>query len=142
MKITNPLLSKAVVYEKRLPAKTERLIGEIGLRYRPSAQADLHEHAAQLALLAADVADVPPDLLERAIRAHAQRSPYMPKASELIALAKSFIDPPQQARAEGGMVPDSSEHLAYLVDRLNSQLLPGSRRRWVAQGTDILLEAA
>lgn len=76
---------------KRIPAKTERLIGELGLRYRPSAQADLEEHAAALALLASDVADIPPDLLERAIRKHAATSVYMPKAAELIAIAKSFV---------------------------------------------------
>src|SRR5688572_9824409 len=51
---------------KRIPAKVERLIGELGLRYRPSAQADLEEHAAALALLASDVADIPADLLDRA----------------------------------------------------------------------------
>jgi hypothetical protein len=117
----NPLLAKAqghrppsnstsvVPFErprKRVSAKTERLIGELGLRYRPSVQADLEEHAAQLALLAADVADIPPDLLERAIRDHAVRSPYLPKASELIALAQSYMPKPgrmdQQAICDRG----------------------------------------
>jgi hypothetical protein len=88
---------------KRIPAKTERLIGELGLRYRPSAQADLEEHAAALALLASDVADIPPDLLDRAIRKHATASVYMPKAAELIAIAKSFVAP---QHGEGGKPVD------------------------------------
>lgn len=75
-------------------AKTERLIGELGLRYRPSAQADFEEHAASLALLAIDVADVPPDYLEMAVRKWSRESKFMPKASELIALAQQFMVPP------------------------------------------------
>jgi hypothetical protein len=107
---------------KRIPAKTERLIGELGLRYRPSAQADLEEHAAALALLASDVADIPPDLLERAIRKHAASSVYMPKAAELISIARSFI---VQNHGSGGLVdmaarrnaqPDMPKHLRWSYD--------------------------
>ena len=105
MDFTNPLLAKATVSADRQPSpSSERdkptsqrsvpgaiktLIGEIGLRYRPSAQADLEEHAAGLALLACDVAELSPELLRSAIRQHVAQSPYMPKASELIALARA-----------------------------------------------------
>lgn len=107
---------------KRIPAKVERLIGELGLRYRPSAQADLEEHAAALALLAADVADIPPDLLDRAIRKHAATSVYMPKAAELIALAKGFVVPTQNGGKPVDMAalrnaaPDMPAHLRWYYD--------------------------
>jgi len=38
-----------------------------------------------------DVADVPAHLLEQAIRQHVLKSPYLPKASDLIAIAKSLL---------------------------------------------------
>jgi len=92
--------------KKRISAKTERLIGELGLRYRPSAQADLEEHAASLALLTRDLADIPPDLLERAIHDHVTNSPYLPKASDLIAKARGYMPNPgrsdQQAICDRG----------------------------------------
>ena len=69
----------------------KRLILELGLRYRPSAQADLESHSATIALLAQDVADVPPHLLEQAIRQHVLNSPYLPKASDLIAIARGLL---------------------------------------------------
>lgn len=53
-------------------------------------------------MLASDVADIPPDLLERAIRKHAATSVYMPKAAELIAIAKSFV----ASTGEGGKQVD------------------------------------
>lgn len=84
--------------KKRISAKTERLIGQLGLRYRPSAQADIEEHAAALALLTADVADIPPHILDEAISRHVAQSPYMPKASELIALAKEVVAPPSNGK--------------------------------------------
>lgn len=40
-----------------------------------------------LALLAEDLADMPPDLLDAAIRRHVAMSPFMPRAAELIRLA-------------------------------------------------------
>jgi hypothetical protein len=68
-----------------------RLIGELGLRYRPAAQADLEAHAAAIALLARDLADIPAKYLEIAIRRHVLQSPFMPKAAELAALAQEAI---------------------------------------------------
>lgn len=45
-----------------------------------------------LALLAEDLADLPTGLLESAIQRHCTTSPYMPKAADLIALAKAQQD--------------------------------------------------
>jgi len=68
-------------------AITRRIISELGLRYRPSAQADLEAHAALISLLAVDVAEVDPRDLDVAVRKHVARCPFMPKASELLELA-------------------------------------------------------
>lgn len=121
----NPLLAKATISADRdripvstssdrpqpssatkPPAAIRALVAKLGLRYRPSAQADLEAHAGAIALLAQDLADIPPDLLDRAIREHIMSSPYMPKASDLIAKARSYIPQPgkrdQYAIAEMG----------------------------------------
>lgn len=45
-------------------------------------------------MLADDLRDLPADLLERAISDWALRSPYMPKAFDLIQLAKSYLPKP------------------------------------------------
>jgi hypothetical protein len=74
----------------RSSAKTARLIAELGLRYRPTAQADLEAHAATLALLTKDLAGVNPDDLERAIHRWARTEKWMPKASELIETIQSM----------------------------------------------------
>jgi hypothetical protein len=74
--------------EPPVPPKIARIISELGLRYRPSVQADLEAHAATLALLTKDVAHMRPETLERAARQWAQEAGYMPKAAELIALCR------------------------------------------------------
>lgn len=75
------------------PAAIRKLIAELGFRYRPSAAADLEAHAAAIALLAADLADVPPHLLQQAIRSWSLKSPYMPKAADLIGLCREISAP-------------------------------------------------
>lgn len=75
----------------RPSATHKRLIGELGLRYRPSAQADLESHAAGLALLATDLADIPVHLLDLAVRDWVRKSQFMPKASDLIELAQAHL---------------------------------------------------
>lgn len=83
--------------QRSKPSAThKRLIGELGLRYRPSAQADLEDHATALALLTMDVADIPAHLLELAIRDWVRESHFMPKASDLIALAKAHLGGPKK----------------------------------------------
>jgi len=83
--------SNVLPLRKPPSAAIKRIIAELGLRYRPSGQADLEEHAASLALLARDVAEVPADLLQEAAGRHALQSPFMPKASELIGLAQDIL---------------------------------------------------
>ena len=73
-------------------AKVRDLVSRLGLRYRPTNAADLDAHAAMLALLAQDIADVPYDLLDRAVSRHVMQSPYMPKAADLVKLAKEIDD--------------------------------------------------
>lgn len=68
-------------------------MGTIGLRFPPASGTDPQQHAAQLALLASDVAHIPPEFLDRASRDWAAKSPYMPKASELIELAQTYVKP-------------------------------------------------
>lgn len=70
------------------------MITELGLRYQPSAQADKQAHAARVALLASDVADVNPLKLRLAIARWVKDRPYLPKASELRLIAESFDELP------------------------------------------------
>ena len=75
----------------RVSKETSRIVGTIGLRFPPASGTDPQQHAAQLALLASDVAHVPPEYLDRAAKEWAGKSPYMPKASELIGLAQAYV---------------------------------------------------
>ena len=86
---------------QRIPPAIQKIIAELGLRYRPSAQADLEAHAATLALLCRDLADLPPHLLERAAREWAVRSPYLPKASDLAGMCRDMMQPAKQAQGRG-----------------------------------------
>jgi hypothetical protein len=77
-------------FKPKPSAKVRGLIGRLGLRYHPTNSTDLNSHQAMLALLAEDVAMLPPDLLEKAIDRHVTLSPYMPKAADLIRLAREI----------------------------------------------------
>ena len=83
-------LTSTAQQSSRNDGKTRRLIAELGLRYRPTAQADLEAHAAMLALLARDLGDVDPDHLEKAIAEHVRCSRFMPKAAELFDLVERY----------------------------------------------------
>lgn len=114
------------------------MIAELGLRYRPSAQADLAEHAASLALLASDVADIPPDYLDRAIKEHVRKSHFMPKASELVALAQSYVVGP-------GMKGSRFSRMSQLAEQGNVKLLAEGRRdiHWIVENDELkLVDAA
>lgn len=73
------------------PPHIRKLVAEVGLRYRPNDRADLEAHAAKLALLAADLADIPERQLRIAIERWIATSPYLPKASDLIEIAKNSL---------------------------------------------------
>lgn len=94
---------------QRVPPKIARIVGELGLRYRPSAQADLEAHAASLALLSRDLADVDPVRLESAADHWARTEKFMPKAAELRSLVSRFGD---RNRAAELSVERGNAHLA------------------------------
>lgn len=108
-----------------VPPAIGRIIGELGLRYRPSSQADLEAHAEALKLLAQDLHDVPANLLEVAAKRWVRENRFMPKASELVALARGEL--------EGRRSPDSVERqLQAHCDRLNA--MPWCRDQWIVVG--------
>jgi hypothetical protein len=74
-----------------VPAAVQQLISKVGFRYQATSQTDLASHAARLALLADDLADMPVHYLDRAIRDWALNSPFMPKASDLVGLVRGYI---------------------------------------------------
>lgn len=77
-----------------------RIVGELGLRYRPSAQTDLEAHAARIALLSCDVADIPAPILKRAADQWARQSRFMPTAAELVELCKEISAPPASVQIQ------------------------------------------
>jgi hypothetical protein len=101
----------------------------LGLRFRPSVQADLEAHAATLALLTRDVAHLNPDILERACSQWVQQSRFMPKAAELIDLCRNIGD-------------RSNRGLQGRVDQGNEQLAKMGRTdcRWVARNGQAVIE--
>jgi hypothetical protein len=64
------------------------MVLELGLRFRPQTTDNQEEYAATVTLLAQDVADVPPHLLQQAIGEWVRTKRFLPRASELIELAQ------------------------------------------------------
>lgn len=62
-------------------------MGKLGLRYPPANSVDRESHAARVALLAEDCADIPDDWLDFAAREWAKREPFMPRACEIREMA-------------------------------------------------------
>lgn len=99
---------------KSVPRETLKIISELGLRYEPSGQsADLQSHAARVALLAKDCADLNPDMLRVAATRWARAKPFLPKASELHAIIEDMAS--AQWRDE-----QSSEALQHSCDERNA----------------------
>lgn len=92
----------------------KQIVGELGLRYRPSAQTDLEAHAARIALLAVDLATIPANLLRRAVKRWVHESQYMPTAAELIRMAREELvgDPVYQ--------PANIRNLQAHCDKINN----------------------
>lgn len=110
---------------KSVPAKIRSLISSLGLRYAPSAAADIEAHGARVALLAEDLAEADPWKLEQAIGRHVMRSPYLPKASDLVEIMAEINRPKKQA------------DYADVVGRRNAELeAEGSNLRWVWNNPD------
>lgn len=128
----------------RNDGKTRRLIAELGLRFRPTAQADLEAHAATLALMTRDLADVNPGALERAIAEHVRCSRFMPKAAELFELVERYradsrpISPPRAAPYSQKDIQDRDRKLFTPADwaELNGRLaILGATARYQSDGT-------
>lgn len=64
-------------------AKTVEAIGKLGLRYPPASSVDREAHAARIALLAEDCADLDPEWIDEAAREWAKAEPFLPRACEL-----------------------------------------------------------
>ncbi len=82
--------SNSFVQPPQPSAKTVGIMGKLGLRYPPAASIDRDAHAARVALLAEDCADIPADWLDEAARDWAKREPFFPRACELRELALSI----------------------------------------------------
>lgn len=71
-----------------------------------------------LALLAEDLADIPTDLLEGAINRHVTMSPYMPKAADLVRLAKEIDAEARNRNVRTGPPSTMQEHCDHMNERL------------------------
>tara|TARA_Y100000114_G_scaffold153717_1_gene174225 strand:+ start:3483 stop:3941 length:459 start_codon:yes stop_codon:yes gene_type:complete len=81
-------------------------------------------------MLASDLADLPADLLDRAISDWVVRSPYMPKAFDLVQLAKSYLP---KAKPQSADAPNDWERRAQAANDQLAAREDGRRDiRWVA----------
>lgn len=132
----NPVLTRysppsIVPAKPRKPSATlERLILELGLRYRPAARDQLEGHQAKIAALIADLIDVPTGPLEQACRAWVSRSPYMPKASDLIEMAQEAVAPARVAMSVQAICDQRNAN----IER-NKTARPENRIEWYVAGT-------
>lgn len=111
-----------------IPAAIRKLVAELGLRYRPSAQADLEAHAGQLAFLARDLATQPIEPLREAVAEHIRTNRFMPKAAELIETVRRIHQ--RESAANGDR--DSRANAQAIADRYNLRLAEtGKPMRWI-----------
>jgi hypothetical protein len=68
-------------------ARTVEIMSSLGLRYPPANSVDRDAHAARVALLAEDCADIPDEWLDEAAKRWAKSQPFFPRACELRDLA-------------------------------------------------------
>lgn len=93
-------------------------MGKLGLRYPPASSVDRDAHAARVALLAEDCADIDSEWLDVAAREWAKNEPFMPRACELrenalrigrFATRGRTLPPPVRAEAPKPEVPPLTE---------------------------------
>lgn len=88
-------------------------------------------------MLASDLSDLPSDLLERAISEWSVRSPYMPKAYDLVQIAKGYL--PKPASKSG----DKSDW-ETMAERSNEAMHNAEKGRkdirWVANHAGMTLD--
>jgi hypothetical protein len=108
-----------------------------GLKCEPSGTFDRQAWQAKLVLLAEDVAQIPADLLERALRKLTVSSPYLPKASDLFTAAKAEMNAGAVKDTRPGTVKAAeanqrlagakhgflADHLEYTVDAEDENLI-------------------
>jgi hypothetical protein len=103
------------------PASILKIMGELGLRYRPLATADQEDHQATVLLLARDLSHVDPVKLAKAAEHWGRTERFMPKACDLIALmARSKTSHDQQeicdrANARMASDPDGRRDIRWVV---------------------------
>jgi hypothetical protein len=85
---TRPLPSSE--QQQRPSAKALEIIGKLGLRYPPANSVDREAHAARVALLAEDCADIPDEWLDEAARRWAKSQPFFPRTCEFREEALSY----------------------------------------------------
>jgi hypothetical protein len=100
-------------------SETKRIISELGMRYEPSAKADLGGHAGKLALLVRDVEDLDPGVLQIAVDSWIKRNPFMPRASDLRGLVEDIT------RMQGGAGMSDAKRKQIILDECNANL-----RKW------------
>lgn len=141
MEHINPVFNRAMAYagsgqtlpstysappkQRKVPPIVGEIIGKLGLRYRPSGQADLEAHAEALRLLAEDVADVPAPLLDAAAKRWARESKFMPRASELLEMSRAIQSDETRGTDAAG------QQLQAHCDRLNAMKLDWN---WIVVG--------
>lgn len=111
-------------------AGLKRIILELGLRYRPARADQLEGHQAKIAALISDLIDVPLEPLEFACRSWARRSQFMPKASDLIDLAREAVKPPEAAHDAQSWCDQRNATLER-----NKRAKPADQVEWFVSGT-------
>lgn len=114
---THSSLPTVTPLRRSAPPAIKRLILELGLRYRPTSPDALEAHTVKLAALTSDCADIPANMLERAVTKWVRQEKFMPKASELIRLAR------EELQGQVGSHPaDSHQNAVILANRYNARL--------------------
>jgi hypothetical protein len=118
---------------RRKPSATlRRIVGELGLRYRPASAAEIQAHEDKLELLVEDLNGIAEDVLETAAKELAKEKPFMPRASDLIERCKAI-----RARR-----PDSAKRAN--LDQMNAKLRDDNQLahdggvRWYRDAADSL----
>ena len=111
-----------------MPPSIRRIVLELGLRYRPAAADRIAAHLSRLEALMADLAELPPAMLERATAQWVRDKPFLPRASELVRLTRDLAS----AEAGSGGAPGRRLDVAA---RRNAAIAgePGARHdlRWI-----------
>lgn len=127
-----PSPSYAEPPRKKPSAALRRIVGELGLRYRPASAAEIQAHEDKLELLIEDLNGMAEDVLEAAAKELAKERPFMPRASDLIERCKVL-----RARRPDSAKRANLDHMnAKLRDE--NQLAYDGGVRWFRDAADSL----